>query len=78
MIKVYSSPTCTRCAILKKVLLDNNIDFQEINIYSDLTSVSYLNSKGVELLPGLEIDGQFVDPMEYINKIKEAKNAKQT
>ena len=35
-VKVYSTPTCMYCVMVKKFLKENNIDFEDINIAEDI------------------------------------------
>jgi len=34
-IKIYSTPTCPHCVLVKEYLKQNNIEFEEINIAQD-------------------------------------------
>ena len=62
-IAIYSTG-CPKCTILKKKLMQNDINFEEIN------DIDIMLNKGITQAPMLEIDGNIMDfknAVEWIN-----------
>lgn len=55
MITIYTTETCPRCKILKKKLIDKNIDYVEVN---DMDKLLELN---IVEVPVLKIDDTMFD-----------------
>ena len=72
MIKIYSTPTCKNCKIIKNYLLDNKFEFQEIDITKDFKAYAELISNGYKTVPVLSINDIFHigDNENLINYIK--------
>lgn len=69
MVIVYSSPSCGNCEKAKQTLLEEEIDFQEIDITQDNQSRIKLMSEGFARLPVFELDGEFYnDVNELVEK----------
>lgn len=73
MVKVYSTETCPKCKILKTLLKNNDIEYEEITdiqymIEHDITSVPYLE---IITDDGISILLNFQDSIKYINKLGE-------
>jgi len=61
MIKVFSTPTCSFCIVLKTFLKDYNIEFEEINIAEDKEGAKEMIEKSGQMgVPVLDIDGEIV------------------
>jgi len=61
MIKVFSTPTCSFCIVLKTFLKDYNIEFEEINIAEDKEGAKGMIEKSGQMgVPVLDIDGEIV------------------
>jgi len=61
MIKVYSTPTCPYCDLLKDYLKDNNIEFEVIDLSQDEKAVQYIMEKtGKMAVPVTEIDEELI------------------
>lgn len=61
MIKVYSTPTCPYCVMVKKFLAENNIEFEDIDVSSNQAAAQEMVNKSGQMgVPVLEINGQIV------------------
>ncbi len=61
IIKIYSTPACMYCNILKSFLEQNNKKYEDINIAEDKEAAKYIAEKTGQLgVPVSEIDGQFI------------------
>jgi glutaredoxin 3 len=70
-IKVYSTPTCPYCEILKEFLKNEGIEFESIDLSQSKEDQQYILEKTGKLaVPVTEIDGQFVVGFDK-EKIKE-------
>lgn len=56
MIKIYSSPFCNNCTIVKNYLKSKDIKPEVINVDDKISE--YLTSKGFNSLPVIECNGQ--------------------
>lgn len=54
MVKVYSSESCMKCRMVKKILKSRNIEFLDINVKEDEEAITYLKNKGFTSLPVVE------------------------
>jgi len=60
-IKIYSSPTCPFCYVLKNYLKEKGFEFEEIDISKETAKREELIKKtGLATLPVVEIDGQLI------------------
>ena len=60
-VKVYSTPTCPYCDILKEFLVQKNIEFESIDVSQDTKAQEYLLEKtGRMAVPVIEIDEEIV------------------
>lgn len=64
MVKLYSNH-CPRCNILKQVLLDKHIEFEEHNNIDEMISKGFVTTPMLETLSGTYDFGQ---AMKMINK----------
>jgi len=61
IIKIYSTPTCPFCYVLKNYLKENGFEFEEIDISKETAKREELIKKtGLATLPVVEIDGQLI------------------
>lgn len=61
MVKVYTTPICPVCFVLKAFLKEHNIEFEEIDLSKDKKlSDELIKKTGKMEVPIVEIDGQFV------------------
>ena len=71
-VKVYSTPTCPYCKMAKDFLKENNIQFEDIDVSSDLEAAREIIDKSGQMgVPVIEIDGQIIVGFDK-NKLKEA------
>ena len=74
MIKVYSTPTCTKCKILKEKLQSKNIEYEEINLFQHKDLIDKFSKKGIMSVPIVEIDDEIMDfkqANDWVNKREE-------
>ena len=61
MVKVFSTPTCPYCVVLKEFLKEHNIEFEEIDVAKDKKAAEEMIKKSGQMgVPVIEIDGQIV------------------
>ena len=64
-IVLYTTPTCSKCKVLKQKMNAKNIEFIEIN------DIETCQKEGIDLVPVLEIDGkkfEFSEANKIINE----------
>jgi len=60
-VKVYSTPTCPYCEILKEFLEQNNVEFESIDVSQDIRAQQYILEKtGKMAVPVTEIDEEII------------------
>ena len=60
-VKVYSTPACTWCHILKHFLEENKIKFKEIDVSKDReAALEMIEKSGQRGVPVIEIDGEMI------------------
>ncbi|MBI4119049.1 MAG: NrdH-redoxin [Parcubacteria group bacterium] len=60
-VKIYTTPTCAYCHAEKEFLKEHNIEFTELNVFSDAQAREEMISKTGQLgVPVTEINGQMV------------------
>lgn len=60
-VKVYSTPTCPYCGVLKDFLKEKGVGFEDIDLSQDEKSQQYIMEKTGKLaVPVTEIDDSFV------------------
>jgi glutaredoxin-like YruB-family protein len=61
IVKVYSTPTCPYCEILKQFLTDKGIQFESIDVSDNEAAQNYIFEKtGKMAVPITEIDDEIV------------------
>ena len=71
IVKIYSTPTCAYCHAEKEFLKENNIEFQDLDVFSDAKARQEMIEKTGQLgVPVTDIDGQIVIGFER-GKIKQ-------
>ncbi len=61
MIKIYSTPSCPYCHLVKEYLKEKNIDFEDINVAEDEQSLKEMVEKSGQMgVPVIEVDGQIM------------------
>lgn len=61
MVKVYSTPTCPYCDLLKDYLKDNNIEFEVVDLSQDEKAAQYIMEKtGRMAVPVTEIGEEII------------------
>ncbi len=60
-IKVYSTPTCPYCHLLKDFLRQRNVRFEDIDVSSDHEAAHYMIQKSGQMgVPQIEINGRII------------------
>ena len=65
-MKLYTTPTCGRCKVLKEKLNNKGISYQEIQ------DADVLVERGIKFVPVLEVEDKLLNFMEantYINNL---------
>ena len=71
-VKVYSTPVCPECKVVKSFLEALNVDFEEVNAAGNQKVIEYLEKKtGQRKVPVIETDGQMIVGFDR-RKIREA------
>ncbi len=60
-IRIYSTPTCTYCIILKKYLKEKNIEYEDIDVSQDEEAQKEMIAKTNQMgVPVVDIDGEII------------------
>lgn len=60
-IKVYSTNSCPYCFTLKEFLKENNIKFEEVDVFENKEAAKEMIEKSGQMgVPVVEIDGEIV------------------
>lgn len=60
-VKVYSTPSCPYCELLKQFLKDKGVEFEAIDVSQDEEGQNYIKEKtGKMAVPVTEIDKEIV------------------
>lgn len=75
-VKIYSTPTCPYCKTAKEFLVENNIQFEEVDVAGSQTAAQEMIAKSGQMgVPVLEVDGQVIVGFDRA-KIKSLLNIK--
>lgn len=59
-IKIFSKNNCIQCKMVKRFLIDNKIDFEEVNIDEHPEAIDWLKKKGFQSVPVITSDVETV------------------
>lgn len=60
-VKVYSTPTCPYCKLVKQFLEENQVVFSEVDVSTSQMAAEEMIAKSGQLgVPVIEIDGQVI------------------
>jgi len=60
-VKIYSTPTCPYCRMVKQFLKENNIEFDDVDVSSNQVAANEMIQKSGQMgVPVLDIDGQII------------------
>ncbi len=60
-IKVYSTPTCPYCHLVKEYLKEKGVEFEDIDVSQNESALQELVQKtGAMAVPVIDIDGEIV------------------
>lgn len=75
-IKVYSTPTCPFCVMVKDYLIEHNFEFEDIDVLEDKKAAKEMIQKSGQMgVPVVEINGKIVVGFDK-EKINELLNIK--
>ncbi|MBU0547086.1 MAG: glutaredoxin domain-containing protein [Patescibacteria group bacterium] len=70
-VKVFSSPFCVYCSVLKQFLTEHNIGFEEFDVSQDAKARDEMIEKSKQMaIPVVEINGEIIIGFDK-NKIVE-------
>ena len=73
MIKIYSTSWCPSCVYAKRLLEDNNIHFEEINIEeADISREQLAEITGGMSVPQIVINGQSIGGFENLLELNQS------
>ncbi len=73
-IKVYSTPTCPYCRVVKDFLKQNKIEFEDIDVATNTEAAKEMVEKSGQMaVPVLDIDGTIIVGAD-LKAIKKALN----
>lgn len=75
-IKVYSTPGCSWCRVLKNFLKEHNISFVEIDVSDPVKAQEMIDKTGQMGVPVTEIDDQLIIGFDK-NRLIELLNIKE-
>ena len=59
MIKVYSKPNCVQCEMTKEFLKQNNVEFEEVNVFEEEEALELIQLHGFKRLPVVTRNNNF-------------------
>jgi len=60
-VKVYSTPICPYCVVLKKFLGEHNIEFEDVDVSQNEEAAKEIIEKSGQMrVPVIEINGEIV------------------
>ncbi len=60
-VKIYSTPTCTYCVVLKKYLEEKGVDYEDVDVSQDLDAQKEMVEKTGQMgVPVVDIEGEIV------------------
>ncbi len=75
-IKVYSTPACPWCGVLKDFLKEKKVDFEEIDVSKDQEKAKEMVEKSGQMgVPQIEINGKIIVGFDKEGIEKELENA---
>jgi len=73
-IRVYSTPFCFYCKLLKQFLKENNVEYEDVNVQENQeAALEMIEKTGQTGVPVTEIDGKIIIGFDK-EKLKEALN----
>ncbi len=76
-VKVYSTPTCPYCHMLKEFLKEKGIEYEDVNVAEDVESAKQMVEKSGQMgVPQLEINGKIIVGFDQPAIEKEIKDMK--
>lgn len=73
-VTVYSTPTCPYCKMVKEFLVENKIEFEDVNVAEDQEAAKQMIEKsGQQGVPVIDVDGEIVIGFDEA-KLKELLN----
>lgn len=73
-IRVYYTPFCFYCKLLKEFLKENNVEYEDLNVQENReAALEMIEKTGQTGVPVIEIDGKIIIGFDK-EKLKEALN----
>lgn len=61
MITVYSTPTCPWCTRAKEFFMQNNVDFEDVDVSKDhAAAMTMVDKSGQMGVPVIDMDGDII------------------
>lgn len=74
IVKVYSTPTCPYCKMIRQFFAENNIQFEDIDVAANQAMAQEMIKKSGQLgVPVIDVNGQIVVGFDK-NKLKQLLN----
>ena len=60
-VKVYSTPTCPWCTVVKKYLASKDVPFEDLDVSADRNAaIEMVQKSGQRGVPVIDIDGEII------------------
>lgn len=60
-VKIYTTPTCVYCHLAKDFFKENDVSYQEFDVFSDLSARKEMIEKSGQMgVPVIDVDGEII------------------
>jgi glutaredoxin-like YruB-family protein len=75
-VRVYTTPSCPYCVLVKEFLREHNIDFEEVDVSQDRKAAMEMVTKSGQMgVPVIEVDNEIIIGFN-VEKLKQVLNIK--